>query len=203
MPGTIGGNTIVAMLGGTMEINGFIGGTTQVLGGSSTGGQDEFMLETINPSFSVSNLGIVSWSYNTGLGITDLSVTYTNGQDIGTVSRTTTRTQNISFTAPAGYSNTGDTISGSVTFNQSAVSAPDVDATGASSINPTFATLNGRVNSNGGAPIFESGFYILENGTSQANVITSGRYVFNSSSNISGNFSETESNLDQNRTYDT
>ena len=165
------------------------------------GGSGEFAFNAISPSFSVSNLGIVAWNYNESLGITDLSVRYTNGQDIGTVSRDTVRTQDISFTVPSGYSNTGDTVTGSLEFTQQAIAVPSVSTRAASSINPTFATLNGRVDSNGGTAITQSGFYILEDATDRNNIITSGTYVFNSNTDISGNFSEVESSLDQNTTY--
>ena len=165
------------------------------------GGSGDFAFNAISPSFSVSNLGIVSWSYNQSIGITNLSTTYNNNQSIGTVSRDTVRTQEISFRAPTGFANSGETVRGSLTATQLGVSVPDVTTLGASNESTTFATLNGRLDDNQGLPIFESGFYILERATERNNIITSGAYVFNSNSNISGNFSEIESGLTQNSRY--
>ena len=165
------------------------------------GGSGDFAFNAISPSFSVSPLGIVTWSYNTNLGITNLAVTYSNNQNIGIVSRDTVRTQNISFRAPTGFSNAGQTVTGSLQFTQQAATVPDVDTLSASSINSTSARLNGRVNNNGGLNITESGFYIVEGGRIQSTIISDGDYVFNSTTNISGNFNETESGLLQNTEY--
>ena len=147
-------------------------------------------------SFSVSQSGIVSLSITSG---TIASSTYSNGQNLGSVSTNTTRHNSITVNIPSGYSNSG-TITMTVDAIQLAASYPSV-VTNSASAASTFATLSGTITDDGGLPILESGFYFIQGtGYGSSTVANSGIYVYDGIS-TTGSFSENASGLSPDTSY--
>ena len=149
------GSSIDYFIGGSLLNGKFVGGNN-LLGDAVA---VEFLFENAGVEFSVTRDGDVTLTIQNG---TIASATWLNGGTTGPTSMTITRTNTVVVNVPAGFSNTGETVTGTVTATQVASTRPFVVTNEETFLTSTSATLNGQITDDGGYPILDSGFFYVE-----------------------------------------
>ena len=152
-----GGASLQYFQGG-VQLNGRFVGGNNLLGDTVSGGT-EFTFDDAGVTFSVTRDGLVSLGITNG---TIASATWLDGGSTGPTSMTITRTNTVVVNVPDGFSNTGETVTGTVTATQQGASRPTVETNGPTFVSSNSFTMNGRITDTGGYPIVDSGFYYAE-----------------------------------------
>jgi len=134
-------------------------------------------------SASVNNAGIISV-------VSPIATVVALTADFNTtVATNTVRSIAVQVTVPAGYSNTGKLLSGTVTATQNAIAAPDVSILDCTNISAAGVTLNGEYITNNGLTAI--GFYYKVNTGGSTTVTTYGnQHVIRTLSGRAANLSD-------------
>ena len=184
---------------GTMVQSGYQNGT-QIFGAG--GGMQPFRYEDAGVVFTISNLGVVSLTFNDTYTYT---ATYRDGDDLRPSTNEIIRRNNVSITVPPGYSNTGgDPVTGVEMFTQPAVGVPSVTMVsitdGTLFTNSYRVTLNGEITDDSGLDVSKAGFFVYKGDTDNPNVVErDGTEV--TQSDVLGEFNQTYSTMDSNTKF--
>ena len=144
------------------------------------------------PTFAFSDAVVVATVTKDGtIGVSaTLGIPFSLTPDFGaSVSTNTTRVIQVQVTVPAGYSNTGKFVTGTVTATQAAIAAPVVNILDCTDITDTSVTLNAEY-TNDSAGVTAIGFYYTAN-TGGSTTVTNftNEHVIRSLSGRSANLS--------------